>query len=320
MTLVTGATGFIGSHLIDRLQNLHQPFRCLARRGSRRSLPQGVDTAEADLSSGEGLERALEGITSVIHLAGVTKTWRAADYYTGNAGATAVLSKAIAGKGIRLVHVSSLAAMGPSADGKPLLEDATPAPFTNYGKSKLQAENIVRAALADAVIVRPPVVYGPRDTDVFKLLEAVSKGWMLQIGGGERYFSVIFVHDLVDGLLLAAQHPAASGRTYFLANPQPLTWTDLGNTAARILGRRARVVRIPAAAAWLVGLGAEAISRLTRKPGILSREKVAEAQCRYWTCDSRRAAQELGFTASTPLDRGLAETLSWYKEARWLKN
>ncbi|HUA57342.1 MAG TPA: NAD-dependent epimerase/dehydratase family protein [Verrucomicrobiae bacterium] len=320
MTLITGATGFIGSHLIDRLKFLKQPFRCLLRRGSLRPMPEGVETVEADLSTGQGLDRALDGVACVIHLAGVTKTWRLADYYTGNAGATAILCKALAGKGIRLVHVSSLAAMGPNASATPLREDAAPAPFTHYGKSKLEAEKTVRAEVPDAVIVRPPVVYGPRDTDVFKMLEAVSRGWMLEIGGGERYFSAIFVRDLVEGLLVAAAHPAASGRTYFLAHPEPLTWTRLGNTAARILGKRARTVRVPVPIAWLIGLGAEAFSWISRKPVIISREKVAEAQCRNWTCDPQRAADELGFVASTSLDRGLAETLAWYKEAGWLTN
>ena len=320
MTLITGATGFIGSHLIDRLKYLKRPFRCLSRRGSRHSMPEGVESVEADLSTGQGLEQALDGITCVIHLAGVTKTWRPAEYYTGNAGATAVLCKALAGKGIRLVHVSSLAAMGPNDDGKPLREDAVPAPFTHYGKSKLQAEQTVRASVPGAVIVRPPVVYGPRDTDVFKLLEAVNRGWMLEIGGGERYFSAIFVRDLVDGLLAASAHPAAAGRTYFVAHAEPLTWTRFGNTAAQILGKHPRAVRVPVPIAWLIGLGSEALSWILRKPVIISREKVAEAQCRYWTCDSQRAADDLGFVASTSLDRGLAETLAWYKEAGWLTN
>jgi nucleoside-diphosphate-sugar epimerase len=310
----------VGSHLLDRLSATGQPFRCLVRRNAtRRPLPAGAATVEASLETGEGLDRALSGVASVIHLAGVTKALRTEDYYTGNARATAVLAKAVSGTGIRLVHVSSLAAVGPSPDGTPLDEDFPPRPFSHYGKSKLEAEKAVRAVLPDAVILRPPVVYGPRDTDVFQLLKSVARGFMLQIGDGERYFSAIYVRDLVDGLLVAARHPAAPGRTYFLTHPDPLTWTSLGNTAARIMGRRARVVRIPVGLAQAVGFGAEMLSWVVRKPGIVSREKVAEAQCRYWTCNAGRAAAELGFRASTNLDSGLAETLTWYKEAGWLK-
>jgi nucleoside-diphosphate-sugar epimerase len=318
MILVTGGTGFIGSHLLDKLSALGQPARCLLRRKARpRRLPAGIEAAYGDLTSGEGVEQAVRGADTVIHLAGVTKALAARDYYTGNVRATETLVRAVAGRAIRLVHVSSLAAIGPSGDGTPVDEDAQPRPLTHYGKSKLEAERKVRELAPDAVIVRPPVVYGPRDTDVFQLLRSISKGWILEIAGGERWFSAIYVRDLVEGLL-AATH-GAGGRAYFLAHPEPVSWSELGAAAARIMARRPRVVRVPPSVAYAVGLAAEAWAHITRQPGIISREKVAEARCRWWTCDTRRAAAELGFVARTPLATGLAETLAWYKEAAWLK-
>lgn len=317
MILVTGGTGFIGSHLLDRLSALGEPARCLLRRKARpRGLPAGIEAAYGDLTSGEGVEEAVRGVDTVIHLAGVTKALAARDYYAGNVGATQTLVRALAGRGIRLVHVSTLAAIGPSGDGTPVDEDGPPRPLTHYGKSKLEAERVVRALAPDAVIVRPPAVYGPRDTDIFQVLRSISRGWMLEIAGGERWFSVIYVGDLVEGLLAARR--GAGGRAYFLAHAEPVSWSELGATAARIMARRLRVVRVPSSVAYAVGLGAEAWAHLTRKPGIISREKVAEARCRWWTCDTRRAAAELGFEARTPLATGLAETLAWYKEAAWL--
>jgi nucleoside-diphosphate-sugar epimerase len=318
MILVTGGTGFIGSHLLDKLSALGEPARCLLRRKARpRRLPPGIEAAYGDLIGGEGVEEAVRGADTVIHLAGVTKALAARDYYAGNVRATETLLRALAGRAIRLVHVSTLAAIGPSADGTPVDEDAPPRPLTHYGKSKLEAERTVRALAPDAVIVRPPVVYGPRDTDVFQMLRSISKGWMMEIGGGERWFSAIYAGDLVEGLLAATR--GTPGRAYFLAHPQPVSWSELGAAAARIMARQPRVVRVPPLVAYAVGLGAEAWSRITRKPGIISREKVAEARCRWWTCDTRRAAAELGFEARTPLDAGLAQTLAWYKEAAWLK-
>jgi nucleoside-diphosphate-sugar epimerase len=318
MILVTGGTGFIGSHLLDKLSALGEPARCLLRRKARpRRLPAGIEAAYGDLTSGEGVEEAVRGADTVIHLAGVTKALAARDYYAGNVRATETLLRALAGRAIRLVHVSTLAAIGPSADGTPVDEDAQPRPLTHYGKSKLEAERVVRALAPDAVIVRPPVVYGPRDTDVFQMLRSISKGWMMEIGGGERWFSAIYAGDLVEGLLAATR--GTPGRAYFLAHPQPVSWSELGAAAARIMACQPRVVRVPPLVAYAVGLGAEAWSRITRKPGIISREKVAEARCRWWTCDTRRAAAELGFEARTPLDAGLAQTLAWYKEAAWLK-
>jgi nucleoside-diphosphate-sugar epimerase len=318
MILVTGGTGFIGSHLLDKLSALGQPARCLLRRKARpRRLPAAIEAAYGDLISGEGVAEAVRGADTVIHLAGVTKALAVRDYYAGNVRATETLVRALAGRAIRLVHVSTLAAIGPSDDGTPVDEDAQPCPLTHYGRSKLEAERMVRALAPEAVIVRPPAVYGPRDTDIFQILRTISRGWMLEIGGGQRWVSFIYVKDLVEGLLAARR--GVGGRAYFLAHPQPVSWSELGAAAARIMARRLRVVRVPSSVAYAVGLGAEAWSHLTRQPGIISREKVAEARCRWWTCDTRRAAAELGFEARTPLATGLAETLSWYKEAAWLK-
>jgi nucleoside-diphosphate-sugar epimerase len=320
MILITGGTGFIGGHLLEKLSVSGEPVRCLVRpRRVAPQFPAGVETACGDLTSGDGVAEALRGVTTVIHLAGVTKVLASADYYAGNAGATTTLVRALAGRGIRFVHVSSLAAVGPGADGTPVSEDAAPHPVSHYGKSKWEAEQAVRALEPDAVIVRPAVVYGPRDKDVFQILKAISRGLMTRIAGEERWFSAIYVEDLADGLLAAARNPRAAGRTYFLAHPKPVSWSEFHKAAARIIGRDPHVIEVPAGLARAVGYSAELWSRVTGKPGILSRDKVAEAQCRWWTCDTRRAAAELGFEAQTSLDAGLARTLAWYKEAGWLK-
>jgi nucleoside-diphosphate-sugar epimerase len=141
---------------------------------------------------------------------------------------------------------------------------------------------------------------------------------VLEISGGERWFSAIYVKDLCRGLLAAARSPRAAGRTYFLAHPKPLSWSEFGAAAARILGRTPRVLKVPVPVAQAVGAVAELWSRTTGKPGIISREKIREAQCEYWTCDTRRATEELGFTATTGIEAGLAETLAWYEGAGWL--
>jgi nucleoside-diphosphate-sugar epimerase len=319
MILVTGGTGFIGTHLLETLVANGEAVRALVRPTRvPRVLPAGVETVYGDLASGTGLSQALLGSHTVIHLAGVTKALRSEDYYTGNVRATEQLAHAVAGRGIRLVHVSSLAAIGPASAGVPLAEDADPHPLTHYGRSKLDAERVVRDLVPDAVIVRPPVVYGPQDTDVFQLLKSISKGLVLEIAGGERWFSAIYVKDLVQGLLAAVGGSRAPGRTYFLAHAKPVSWGQLGASAARIMNRRPRVLSVPFALANAVGACAEGWARLSGKPGIISREKIAEAQCMAWTCDTSRAAAELGFVAPTSLDSGLAATLSWYKEAGWL--
>jgi len=320
MVLVTGGTGFIGTHLVRRLLGAGQAVRCLVRSQTRaRSLPAGVEAVYGDLTTGSGLPQALRGADALIHLAGVTKAVAAADYYAGNTRATRNLAAATAGLGLRLVHVSSLAAIGPSLDGYPVTEDSEPHPLTHYGKSKLEAELAIRELSPQAVILRPPVVYGPNDRDVFQLLKSISRGIVLEIAGGERWFSVIYVKDLVEGILATLGTRGVEGRAYFLSHAKPVSWRQFGAIAARIMNKSPMVLRVPPTVAQVAGWGAEICSRIAGKPGIVSREKVAEALCRSWTCDIRRAAVELGFEASTSLEDGLAQTLPWYKEAGWLK-
>jgi len=323
MILLTGGTGFVGSHVLERLRADGVPVRCLVRPKVGRSLDAdslgASEVVVGELEMGLGLRTALDGVDTVIHLAGVTKALRPEQYYDGNVQATTNLLLAMEGSGTRLIHVSSLAAIGPAEwAGSPVDEDTEPHPISHYGKSKLEGERLVRASRPDAVIVRPPVVYGPRDTDVFQILKTVAKGWSIEISGGERKFSAIYAGDLAEGLAALAVSQAGAGRTYYMAHERPASWNGLARCAARIMGVTLRVVRIPPRLAMAVGACAEALAWVTGKPSIVSEEKIKEALCKAWTCDTARARAELGFVAQTDLEHGLETTLAWYKEAGWL--
>jgi nucleoside-diphosphate-sugar epimerase len=315
--LVTGSRGFIGGHLIQRLLASGMRVRCLVRGSGHGDICAGAEIVAGDYRTGEGLAEACAGIDVVFHLAGVTKALRRSDYESGNAVAAESMARAAASVP-RFVHVSSLAAAGPSPAGEDLTEDAAPHPVSEYGRSKLAGEEAVRRLLPGAVVVRPPVVYGPRDTDVFEMIRSVARGVDLRIGRGERWFSAIFVADLVEGLVAAAQSPKAAGRIYFLAHREPVSWTRFTAAAAKLLARQPRTIVLPRAAAFAAGCLAEGWSRVSRKPGILSRDKIREAAHPRWTCSPERAGRELGFTASTSLEDGLAATIAWYKDQRWL--
>jgi dihydroflavonol-4-reductase len=323
---VTGATGFVGSHLAERLVSTGARVRCLLRKtSSQRYLPAtGLDFAYGDLASGAGVDEALEGAGVVFHVAGVTKARSESEYFAGNLSGTVNLLRAcerMATPPRRIVHVSSLAAVGPSPDGTPLTEDAPPRPLTWYGRSKLAAEAAVGASrlASRTVIVRPPVVYGPRDTDVFEVFRSIAQGFMILIGRQEACFSYTHAGDLADALIAAAG-AAEGGKTYFVANPEPVSWTAFAKVAAKAMGRDdVRFVHAPLVAAYAAGWCAEAASRLRGRPGILSRQKIVEARCPYWTCNSSRARTELALGPPRPLATGVAETLRWYKDEGWLK-
>ena len=322
MILITGGTGFIGSHVAERLVTDGTVVRCLVRSAAGlRGLPQAnIELAYGDLVSGDGLTAALRGVSTVIHLAGVTKARRTADYQAGNAIATANLVAAANGLA-RFVHISSLAAAGPSGNA-PLTEDSPPCPVSHYGRSKLAGEQAVQNSPLwhRSIIIRPPVVFGPRDTDVFQVIRAAAQGWILQIGRAVRQFSWIYVTDLVDALVKAAgASPFTGGRIYHIAHPSPVSWEEFGRAAARILARSARILAVPETAAYALGACAELWNHWSRKPGILSRDKVVDACCSGWVCDTGRACRELGFRANIGLEDGLRRAIAWYKEAGWLK-
>ena len=316
MILVTGGSGFIGSHLLDALASQNQKVRAIVRRAV--ALPAGVEAFQADLATGANLDSALDGVSTVIHLAGATKALNRAGYYAGNATASANLAQAAGRAGARFLHISSLAVCGPSPGGKAVTEDYPPQPISDYGKSKLAAEQAVRDAIPSAVIIRPPVVYGPRETGVLEILQRVARGWAVRIGGGEHWFSMIYVHDLVAGMLALLHCPQADGHTYFLGHRDPVSWAELDTTAAGIMNRRARVLTLPVGVAYTIGLLGEIWAGVTRKPATVSREKIAEAASPAWVCDSSRLAK-LGIVAPTAFADGLAATLAWYKEAGWIK-
>jgi nucleoside-diphosphate-sugar epimerase len=315
--LVTGSRGFIGGHLVQRLLESGARVRCLVRNESGAAPPAGAEPVPGNYTTGTGLRDACDGVDIVFHLAGVTKALRSSDYEEGNVRAAERMARA-AESVPRFVLVSSLAAVGPSPDSIDLSEEAEPHPVSQYGRSKLAGERMVRRLLPDAVIVRPPVVYGPRDTDVFEMLHVIARGIDLRIGRGERWFSSIFVRDLVDGLLAAAQCPVAAGKAYFLAHPEPVSWTQFTAIASGILGGHPRAVVLPRAAAWAVGCMAEAWSRAAHKPGIISRDKIREAVYPRWTCSPERARRELPFSAATSIEMGLAAAIAWYRKEGWL--
>ena len=308
MILVTGGTGFIGTHLLERLAGyaVRPCARWCGARTTPRVLPAGVEAVYGDLATGEGYADALDGVETVIHLAGVTKALHTDDYlHRQRARHGEACARSGGARAIRLVHVSSLAAIGPARGGRPVGEDAEPHPLTHYGKSKLEAERVVRDLAPEAVIVRPPVVYGPRDTDVFQLLKSISKGLVLEIAGGERWFSAIYVKDLVEGLLAAARAPRGRRADVFPgAREAGLLDATRRNAAAAIMARTPRVVTVPFAVANAVGACGEIWSRSRASRGSSRARKLPRRAA--WRGRAIRSAppNELGFIAPTSLEAG----------------
>jgi nucleoside-diphosphate-sugar epimerase len=315
--LVTGGTGFIGSHLIERLLQEKTEVYALVRNPKKlERLGFGGDlrTLPGDLDS---LPELPAGLDVVFHLAGITKAARTKDYYRVNLGGTASLLAGLTARKapVRLVHLSTQAAGGPTLpSGRPRREDDPAAPVSPYGLSKLKAEEEVlrRRNELSVAVLRVGPVYGPRDADFLDYFRWLRRGWLPRFGRREIPLSVVYVADVVSAAMLAARPELGSGEIFNIASEEPVTWESMGETAARLMGRRVRRVRIPLALSFLVCTAAEGSARLTGRPTALNRSKYAEMKETVWTMDVSKAKAVLGFTAAYSLEDGLRETIAWY--------
>jgi dihydroflavonol-4-reductase len=322
--LVTGANGFIGSHLAESLLKASCAVRCLVRKTSVLSWIEDLDVelAYGDLDDPASLEKAVNGVDWIFHLAGKIKAFSRDEFFKANAAGTENLlgaaEKSAAGLK-RFVYVSSLAASGPGPGGRAINENDPPRPLTWYGESKLEGERIALrfGGLIPVTIVRPPPVFGPRDGDVYEFFRAVRHGIIPTVGRRDSRASFLYVEDLADALVRAAGTDAAAGKTYFLASAPCMEWRDFGGKAAAAMGCRAVFITIPY---WMLAAAVhvrEAAAALTGKPSILNRQKLPEYRHPYWCCDAAKAANELGFRPSCTIDEAIRKTVDWYRDQGW---
>lgn len=327
--LITGATGFIGSlltaSLSARQQQPGEKIYCLVRRTSALTHLEKLPIAlvPGDLFSDAALIPVLSEITRVIHLAGVTKARTEAEYFRGNGEATRNLLKLCAQhakKLQRFVYVSSLAAAGPSADGHLVTEEEIPHPVSIYGRSKLAGETACQefCRVFPLTIIRPPAVYGPREKDIYEYFKQVKLGVRLRLGWRQRQASMIHGQDLVNGILLASAHPAAAGETYFMTNPQPYDWHELGAALATAMQKKTISLTVPEFIAPVLAAFSELGARISGKPALLNFDKINELRQYYWVCSGEKARQQLDFTPALSIQQGLLQTYQWYKENGWL--
>ncbi len=329
--LVTGGTGFVGSHLVEALVRRGYKVRLLIRRTSSLRWLEGipVEYAYGDVRDKASLAGACIGIKSVFHFGGLIRAHSAADFQAANGAGTRNLAEALAERGIPggfFVYCSSMAAAGPAVaverDPEPVrTESDPPTPVTAYGRSKLAGEVGLRE-VADShgrfrhVILRPPAVYGPRDEAVLLLFSIIRHGFLLAPMTAASRLSLIYVADLVDGALKAAEVGARG--TYYLSDGGVYTWAQVGRQLADLMDVEVRHVRVPRLAAMLAAAGAEAWGFLTRRPAVLSRARVHDIWQAHWVCSPEKAKRDWGFEPRFPLERGLEETLTWYRLNQWL--
>jgi dihydroflavonol-4-reductase len=324
--LVTGGTGFIGSHLVEALLARGHEVRCLVRDIRRLGWISGlpsVTIAQGSMDEPRALLECMRGADQVYHLAGLTRARSAQEFLRINGEGTRHLVHACleAPRGPRrLVHLSSLAAVGPMPMATGCAEDVSPRPVSPYGRSKLQGEAAV-LGMRDRLhvtVLRPTAVYGPRDRAVLQVARWVARGLLPMPAGPSRTLSLCYVQDLVTALLTAGEAAVPSGEIFHVAGEGAFTWEQVGNALGEALGVHPIPFRIPVPILLALATGADAWAWLARRPGYFSRGKVREA-AGHWLCDTDKARRQLGVVPSVGLKDGAAATVKWYREAGWLR-
>jgi nucleoside-diphosphate-sugar epimerase len=320
--LLTGGTGFIGSHLAELLSDKSAEIFALVRDPHNLKWLKGLNIhlLEGDLLSIPSLP---SDIDYVFHVAGLTNSSDVADYYTVNQQGTASLFKSLHDQKIlpkKIICLSSLAAVGPSFDGTPVQESDVPHPITPYGKSKLrgEAEALKFKEVYPVVILRAPAVFGPRDKDFLQYFKWIKRGALPAIGSKQRYMSLCYVKDLIRALYLCSQEELESGEIFNIGNQNPCSYDEFGELAGQAMGKKLKKVKIPIPIGYLVALIADIAGRINKKPSILNLGKFKQMRQRGWIADMKKAKEKLSFQPQYSLQDAIQETLNWYLKHNWL--
>jgi nucleoside-diphosphate-sugar epimerase len=323
--LVTGANGFIGSHLVERLLQGGTEVRCFVRRTSDlrwlRDLP--IEIAYGDCVDKDSLSAAVAGIDRVYHLAGATKMKRGEDIFAINAGGTGNLIRACLDHNPKIekfVYLSSQAASGPCTDGRMKVESDPNSPISSYGKSKRVGEEAVLeyGSRIPVTILRPSVVYGPRDRDFLSLLNLIAKRTKFSLLGVTQWISMCFVTDLVDSLVKSGKTGVGDGEIFFISDGRRYRMEEIGDAFSAAM--KIKAFRLPVPGCLIRGIGSisETISHFTNQPCLITRGKAKEMVQKNWTCDITKAKSMLNYRPAIDLFRGTEITVDWYRKNNWL--
>ncbi|MCC5914318.1 MAG: NAD-dependent epimerase/dehydratase family protein [Balneolaceae bacterium] len=322
---VTGATGFIGSHLADTLISHpdYNEVRCLVRSSEKWMKGKDYKRVEGDLHSIKAIDEALKGVDVIFHLAGVVKAPSQREFDHANVEATENLLRLAKKRGIEnIVVLSSLAASGPS-NGTPRTEQDPMNPVSMYGESKMRMEQMIRELAGkdekmSVKILRPPAVYGPREDQIFTLFKMMKYGIAPIVGDGNHpELSIVYVQDVVQGILKAAEQKKNGVETYFISGEKIANWNMIRDIVSTVLGRKSLPVKLNPVLVKKIAGAVETTASFFGTYPVINREKANEMVLE-WTCSSEKAMRKLDYTPEFSLEEGISRTLRWYKQHGWL--
>jgi nucleoside-diphosphate-sugar epimerase len=320
--LVTGGSGFLGSHIAEQLSREGHSVRALVRKSSNRKFLEtlkGLEFAYGAVEDAANVAEAVKGVDAIIHAAGIVKARSPEEFRATNTQGTINLLEAAKkhAPGLkRFVQVSSLEASGPSTDGKPV-PVSQENPVTSYGRSKLEAEKAVLAARNDlpVTILRPTAIYGPRDMEILEVFRSIKKGVLPITGDGRTLYTFTYASDCARACIAAVTADVPSGSTYFVDDGQIYVWRDALEEVEKAVGKRAFVrIGLPLGVMRMVAVGVETYGKLANSAVMLTREKVDMLMYPAWVCNSADTQRELGWKPEVSWREGTARAARWYEE------
>lgn len=314
---VTGATGFLGRGLVDGFHRAGWRVRAIVRPGSTQPTATHADRREAGLHDVASMAAAIAGSDVVVHAAGLVRAAHERAFATVNVEGIRTVAAAVNATGARLVHISSLAAIGPGTVGRPVREDDPPHPVNAYGRSKLKGEALVSESVRGSwLILRPSAVYGPGDRGFLPLVRLGRLGLFPLAAPADMPFTFVFAEDVVQAVVRAAESPLAR-EALFIGHPDVESAGSMMRGIAASLGRTYRPLPVPRTAVRAIGHIGDLMWSIGGRP-LLDSARVAEFSAPGFVCDVRRARERLGFAARVGLAEGLIATVRWYREKQWI--
>ncbi|MFH2037020.1 MAG: NAD(P)-dependent oxidoreductase [Candidatus Zixiibacteriota bacterium] len=321
--LITGANGFVGSHLCRRLLDDNYSVIAGVREGCDCSLIEELDIQYrfGDITQPETLEKMTANVDYIIHNAGLTKTDNFDNFFLVNQiGTKNLLNSAMKNLSLKkFILISSLAGVGPSEYGQPLTEDAIPHPLTAYGRSKLRGEEEVLkfSDKINSVIIRPPAIYGPHDKEMLAFFETLNNRIKPYLGNLRRKIQLVHVDDLAYGVSLALKADTISGSVYYIAEKQSYSYCALIRMIRKAVGRVALPIYFPGWGLKIIAFFSQSIFKALGKSPMFTVEKANEI-LRNWEVSTDKAREELGYESQIDFPTGAQETVWWYREEGWL--
>ena len=320
---VTGGTGFIGSHLVDTLiaNETWDDVRCLVRNREKWLENKEYTKIPGDLHAISAIRKGMENVDTVFHLAGVVmaKSQREFDY--ANVDATENIIRSAEKAGVKkVVILSSLAAAGPS-NGTPKSEGDPMNPVSMYGESKKRMESLIHEIAPkdmSITILRPPAVYGPREDQIFTLFKMMKNGIAPIVGDGyEPELSMVYVQDVIQGIIKAEKQNQAGVNTYFISGEKITNWNEIKDIVATVLGKKSLAIKLKPQWVKKIAGAIETTASFFGSYPVVNREKANE-MILEWTCSIEKAKKELDYHPEYSLEEGISRTLRWYKKHGWL--